>query len=69
MDGAVSELHSEKQNDLRRMDGFTKMMYSIVMNVVTPASSSVFQLVPSAENSKYRSRRLTSRMTDSNKER
>src|SRR5580704_6275928 len=42
-----------------RIDGLTKMIYAIVMNVVTPASSSVFQFVPSAVNSKYRSARST----------
>ena len=42
-----------------RIDGLTKMIYAIVMNVVMPARSSVFQLVPSAANSKYRSARST----------
>jgi hypothetical protein len=37
-----------------RMDGFTKMMYAIVMNVVNPASISVRHDVPSSSNSKYR---------------
>jgi hypothetical protein len=32
-------------------------MYAIVTKVVTPASTSVRQLVPSRSNSKYRSRR------------
>ena len=34
------------------IDGFTKMMYAIVMNVVTPARISVRQLVPRRSNSK-----------------
>ena len=36
----------------RRIVGFTKTMYAIVMNVVAPARISVCQLVPSAWNSK-----------------
>ena len=38
-----------------RIDGFTKMMYAIVTNVVNPASISVRQLVCSSWNWKYRS--------------
>src|ERR1700730_2793140 len=40
-----------------RMDGFTKTMYAIVMNVVAPARISVRQFVPRESNSKYRSAR------------
>ena len=36
----------------RRMVGFTKTMYAIVMKVVEPARISVFQSAPSALNSK-----------------
>ena len=36
-----------------RIDGFTKMMYAIVMNVVSPARHSVFHVVPRAAKSKY----------------
>ncbi len=36
----------------RRIDGFTKMMYAMVTNVVAPARTSVRQFVPSRSNSK-----------------
>lgn len=35
-----------------RIDGFTKTMYAMVMNVVKPARISVFQFVPRRWNSK-----------------
>jgi len=35
-----------------RIDGLTTTMYAMVKNVVTPASTSVRQSVPSLENSK-----------------
>ena len=40
-----------------RIWGFTRTMYAIVMNVVTPARHSVFQFVPRCWNSKYASSR------------
>src|SRR4051812_23168256 len=40
-----------------RIDGFTKMMYAIVVKVVIPANISVRQSAPSCLNPKYCSRR------------
>ncbi len=38
-----------------RIDGFTKMMYDITMNVVTPAAASRPSVVRFSSNLKYRS--------------